>query len=134
MSAEIWVTLLLGLFSGITGALIPMLIQYRAQKRKEQLEDEQAPMVRLENGIRASASAAQALAAYSDEIRQLREELREVREEVSTLQDKLEKTDKRVETRTRYIEVLLRGIERLIAQLRSVEQIPVWTPPPLTEE
>jgi hypothetical protein len=71
--------------------------------------------------VDASASAASALKSYSDEVIRLRGELAEMRQQMGI--DRAER-DKLVET----IEEWQHGIQRLIGQLVSLGQVPVWQP------
>lgn len=133
MDANNWIALILGLFGGVTGSLVPMFLQLRREKRKEKRDQEKEPLEDYQNAIQTSKEAASALESYSREINALRQELAAVRLDVIRRDEIIAARDRDLQHQTDYIQVLLRGIERLVAQVRSLDQVPVWTPAPLEE-
>ena len=79
------------------------------------------PIEEVSAGVEVSSNAAKALEVYSREVVALREELSRVRAELDTI--RMERAaDKQL------IDDWRIGIERLIAQMKSHEMTPVWTP------
>ncbi len=107
------VAIIVAALSFVTSA-IPLILQWRKDKRKAPLEDSG-------NAVSTSESAARALRSYSDEVIRLRGELAEVRQEFGKLEDKMERKDA-------ILESWRKGIRRLIAQLVAANMEPVWQP------
>jgi hypothetical protein len=110
-----------------------MVLQLRREKRQEKRNQEKEPLEDYQSAIQASKEAAGALESYSREINSLRQELAAVRLDVIRRDEIIAARDRDLQHKTEYIQVLLRGIERLVAQVRSLDQVPVWTPVPLEE-
>lgn len=110
----------LGVILALLGTVVGIYIQLRKLPSERQSID-----------ISASASAAEALRSYSDEIRKLRDEIAAVRLDVIRRDEIIAQRDRELKEQGDYIQSLLRGIERLIAQIRSLDHTPVWTPTPV---
>lgn len=99
---------------GVILALIGSAITVYLNLRK-------APVDRRSADIDASASAATAIKSYSDEVIRLRGELAEMRQEITKLRNE------RDENKRTMLE-WQNGIERLMAQIVSLDHVPVWRP------
>lgn len=99
--------------SFVTSA-IPLIMQWRKDKRKAPLED-------AGEAVNTSKSAAEALRSYSDEIVRLRDKMKSLEERVSVLEEENAAKDA-------LIDIWRIGIRRLIAQLVSANMTPVWQP------
>lgn len=93
---------------------IPLILQWRKDKRKAPLED-------AGEAVNTSKSAVEALRSYSDEVIRLRGELAEMRQQFNRLQSEME-------TKDALLDSWRMGIRRLIAQLVSANMTPVWQP------
>lgn len=113
MDASNIVAIVLGLLAALPGTLA-LLRQWRIDKRKEPIED-------ISDGIKASREAAEIIRQYGEEIKALRGELAGVRDEVESLQVQ-------VDEQTKLINEWRAGIERLLGQIISLGQVPVWKP------
>ena len=99
---------------GAVLGLASLVWQWKKDRRRAPLEDS-------DTAVDTSASAAQALKSYSDEVIRLRGELAEMRMELAKL-----KSD--IVVKEALIQEWRDGIDRLISQMRSVNLVPVWQP------
>jgi hypothetical protein len=97
-----------------TPGILAILNQIRKDKRSEPIDE-------ISAGVNVSTSAAAALESYSKEVLLLRGELSSLRVELGIVKVEQQK-DKAL------IEEWRRGIDRLMAQFKSLDIKPVWTP------
>ena len=112
MDANI-VALMLGIIAAIPGT-IALLRQWQKDKRREPIEE-------IAEGVKVSREAAEIISQYSTEIRAVRAELSRQQTEIDDMYRRLAEQDKTLnEWRA--------GIERLLGQITSLGQAPVWKP------
>ena len=105
------------LLAALPGTLIglgTLAWQWRKDRRRAPLEDS-------DTAVDTSASAAQALKSYSDEVIRLRGELAEMRQGLAKMQHELELKEAQIDA-WRF------GIKRLVGQLVSQNITPCWQP------
>jgi len=126
MDANIVIAVIGGLCAAVPG-VIALLWQIRKDKRG-------LPQAEISAGIEASKEAAAVIAGYSAELKQVRDQLRQVREEQKDIVEELERLNQSNIEKDALIQEWRAGIERLIAQIISLDHVPVWRPKPMKAE
>jgi len=108
--------MIIGGIAGLLTATVPVVYQAIKDRRTQAQDD-------ITSGIHASKDAADVVITYSGELRKLRAEYEQLRTEMDVLRQ--ERQADRVQ-----LAEWQHGIDRLIAQIISLEHVPVWRPTP----
>lgn len=121
-----WTPLVTPIIVAIVAAT-PGIISLIQQRKKQSVEA--ADLIQRASG--------ELIEQYKRRMDEMEEQAAANEEEVGLLQERfdrieqdLRKRDNDLECRDQYIEHLLRGIRRLIAQIKSLDTLPVWSPKP----
>lgn len=114
MDVNNFITILIGGLIASGPGLLALYLQWKKEKRTAPLQDSN-------QAVDTSESAARALKSYSDEVIRLREKLNKLEADVEALKTEIAIKDAQISE-------WQIGIKRLIAQLVSLNVVPVWEP------